>query len=116
MTVTFATLDPAIRTEATVLYAMLRNIGGGIGVSIAITILTRSSQANHARLVEFMSVFDTEKWRLVHALFGPGAEAIMASEISRQAALIAYINDFSVLLILGLAGIPLVLLMKRPTG
>jgi MFS transporter, DHA2 family, multidrug resistance protein len=40
----------------------------------------------------------------------------MASEISRQAALIAYINDFSVLLILGLAGIPLVLLMKRPTG
>jgi len=113
MTVTFATLDPAIRTEATVLYAMLRNIGGGIGVSLAITILTRSSQANHARLVEFMSVFDTEKWRQVHALFGSGAEAIVANEISRQAALIAYINDFSVLLFLGLAGIPLVLLMRR---
>jgi len=113
MTITFATLDPAIRTEATVLYAMLRNIGGGIGVSVAITILTRSSQANHARLVEFMSVFDTEKWRLVHALFGSRAEAIVASEISRQAAMIAYINDFTVLLILTLGGIPLVLLMRR---
>lgn len=113
MTMTFSTLDATVRTEATVLYAILRNIGAGVGVTIAVTILTRSSQANHARLVEFISVFDTEKWRQAHALFGSAAEAVLAQEVTRQAALIAYINDFKVLLFLALAGIPLVLIMRR---
>ncbi len=115
MTMTFSTLEPAVRTEAAVLYGMLRNIGGGIGITVAITILTRSAQTNHARLVEYMSVFDIENWRQAQEIFGPAAPAVMAGEISRQAAMIAYINDFTTLMIISLVCIPLVLFMRRHT-
>lgn len=112
MATTFGTLDEHLRVEATALYAVLRNLGGGIGISVAFTILTRSTQANHARLVENLSQFDVEKWQSVRAVLGPQAEAVVAGEVSRQAALLAFITDFHFLLLITLAGIPLVLLMR----
>lgn len=113
MTSTFATLHQSLRTEATVLYAVLRNIGASLGVSIAITILARQTQSNQALLVEHLSVLDGDKWQSLRALFGPQAESIIAGEVARQAGMMAYVNDFTILFYMSLAGIPLILLMRR---
>ena len=114
MTSTFSTLALSARVEGAVLYSMLRNIGAGIGVSIAITILTRSSQGNQARLVESLSVLDVDKWNLIRGVVGDQAEAVYAQEVSRQAAAIGYVNDFTFLLYLSLLSSPLVLVMSAP--
>jgi DHA2 family multidrug resistance protein len=113
MAATFATLEQSLRVEATALYAVLRNLGGGIGISLAFTVLARSTQANHARLVEHLSVLDVAKWQALRAVFGGHAEAVANLEVSRQAAMLAFIVDFKLLFLVTLAGIPMVFLMRR---
>jgi MFS transporter, DHA2 family, multidrug resistance protein len=116
MTSTFSTLALAIRVEGAVLYSILRNVGASAGISIAITILSRGTQQNQAMLVEHMGTLDVDKWQQVRAVAGTLAEPLMAAEITRQAAHIAYLDDFMFLFIITLAGIPLVALMRKPTA
>jgi len=112
MAATFATLDESLRVEGTALYAVLRNLGGSIGISMAFTVLARGMQSNQARLVEHLSVLDVGKWRMLHDLFGPHAEAVASQEVSRQAALMAFVADFRLLFLVMLCGIPMVFLMR----
>jgi MFS transporter, DHA2 family, multidrug resistance protein len=114
MTATFATLALSIRVEGAVLYSMLRNIGASMGVTIAVTILSRTTQATQEQLVEHVGILDTDKWQVVRGVLGEYAEPAYAVEVARQAAQIAYINDFTFLFYLTLAGIPLVVLMRQP--
>jgi len=43
MAATFSALASSLRVEATALYAVLRNLGGSIGISLAFTVLTRAT-------------------------------------------------------------------------
>jgi DHA2 family multidrug resistance protein len=45
---------------------------------------------------------------------GIGSLALLEAEVTRQATLIAYINDFKLVFFLILATIPLILVMRRP--
>ena len=49
-TVAFQTLDPRLRTEATSLFNLVRNLGSSIGISIMAAMLTANMQINHAEL------------------------------------------------------------------
>ena len=49
-TVTFATLPPEWRTEATGLFSLMRNLGSSIGISIVVSLLASNTQANHAEI------------------------------------------------------------------
>jgi MFS transporter, DHA2 family, multidrug resistance protein len=113
MTSAFATLKNELRTEATVLYALLRNIGASIGVSTSITILARSTQSNHAQLVEDLSLFEVEKWQMASSVFSGGTVEMLALEVQRQASMMAYLNDFTILYYVSLMGMPVILLMRR---
>lgn len=113
MTTAFATLPPSLRTEATVFFAVVRNLGSSIGVSIAITILARSSQTNRAILSEHLVGNDVRLWQLMDNLFGDRAAAILSAELDRQAAMIAYLNDFTLLLVLSVLSLPLTLLLQN---
>lgn len=46
--ITFATLDPNYRLEATSLFTLVRNIGSSIGISIVATFITRVNILNTA--------------------------------------------------------------------
>src|SRR5258708_11754861 len=46
-TVTFATLAPEQRPDATGLYNLSRNVGSSLGISAASDLLTRNDQGNH---------------------------------------------------------------------
>lgn len=115
--ITFATLAPQHRTEAAGLYALMRNLGGSIGISTVITLLTRGVQTRHAALAEHISPYNpllhtgiARSWNLQS---GP-ALAQLNGEVTRQAAMLAYLDDFQAMLLVTLLAMPLVLLVKRP--
>jgi DHA2 family multidrug resistance protein len=110
-TMTFSTLPQALRNEGTALFTLSRNIGSSVGVSIVTSVLARNTQANHAAFAQYASPFN-EATRLPGypaewALQSPGSIAALEHEISRQAQLLAYVQDFRLMMWLCLFSVPL---------
>jgi DHA2 family multidrug resistance protein len=110
--VAYATLPQALRAEAGALLTLVRNIGSGIGVSATVALLARSMQTNQSYMVENLSIFDTARWGPLVQAAGDNAGIAAMSEISRQAAAIAYANDFRMMGLVMFAAIPLALLIR----
>jgi DHA2 family multidrug resistance protein len=112
--VAYATLPASSRTEAAGMFSLVRNIGSSIGISAVMTMLARGSQASHAELAARVPAFGAEQG-LVPQAWDPatlaGAAALNA-EVSRQAAVIAYVNDFKLLMLLTFAALPLVWFLR----
>ena len=106
--ITFATLPVELRTDGSALFHLLRNLGSSIGIALAVTYLTCSTQHNRAELAEFAPRGSTRSLR-APGLFGDwdlSSQAGLAAielEINRQASMIAYVNDFHVMTLLALA-------------
>jgi DHA2 family multidrug resistance protein len=116
--VTFATLPSEFRTEAAGIYSLLRNVGSSAGISIMQTLLIQNTQINHATIAEHVTRYNPlfhfpqiEKFWDIHTTTGLAA---LNQEITRQAAMIAYINDFKLMMIVTLAAIPMLLLVRKP--
>ncbi|MBB5208729.1 DHA2 family efflux MFS transporter permease subunit [Chiayiivirga flava] len=113
-TVAYSTLPAQARTEAASLFSLMRNIGSSIGISLVITLLARNTQINHAEIGARVPGWGAEA-ALLPSAWDPataaGASALNA-EVTRQAAVIGYVNDFHVMLVLTLAVIPLVLFLR----
>jgi DHA2 family multidrug resistance protein len=113
---TFATLAQRYRTEGTSIFNLMRNIGSSIGVSIVIYLLATNMQANHAVLAEYATPFNhafalpniAQFWNL-NDTYGLAA---LDAEINRQAAVIAYLDDFTFMKWITLATIPLILVLR----
>jgi MFS transporter, DHA2 family, multidrug resistance protein len=111
----FATLAPRLRNQGTPIFSLLRNIGGSVGISIVQALLTRGSAQAHAQLA---ATVGPGNQGLVHlpALIDPGTTtglAVLNAEVTRQAALIAYVNDFWIMMLITVLAIPLLLLIRR---
>jgi DHA2 family multidrug resistance protein len=68
----------------------------------------------HARLGEGLSVFNPEVQARMVGGASPTMLARMNAMVTRQAEMIAYNNDFKMMLVLTLATIPLVLFLRKP--
>jgi MFS transporter, DHA2 family, multidrug resistance protein len=117
-TMTFATLPPRHRANGTALFSLLRNLGASVGVSVLIFLLGRNTQVMHAALAENVTPFN-DLFRLpsVAAFWNLGTEAgrlALDAELTRQAAAIAYVNDFKLMMAVVLCAIPLIFLLRRP--
>jgi DHA2 family multidrug resistance protein len=117
-TVTFATLEPRYRTQATSLFSLMRNIGSSIGISIVIFLLTRNTAVMHANLASHVTPFNiglhvpgvSPLWDMT-TLVG---KAALNGEVTRQASVIAYANDYLLMMYVALASLPLALLLSKP--
>jgi DHA2 family multidrug resistance protein len=111
----FATLSPALRTEGASLFALLRNIGAAIGVSVTSAILTRNTQALHELIGAAATPFN-RALAAVGALdpSTQGGLALLDRIVSRQASIIAYANDYVLLICTTLPALLLLLLMRPP--
>lgn len=116
--VAYATLPAAQRTEAASLFSLVRNIGSSIGISVVMTMLARGSQVSHAEIAGRIPAFGAEQ-SLLPAAWDPttlaGAAALNV-EVSRQAAVIAYVNDFWLLMVLTVLALPLVYFLRVVPG
>jgi DHA2 family multidrug resistance protein len=118
-TIAFSTLAPRLRTEGTALFSLVRNIGMSIGVSVVITKLSSNVQANHAGLAQFIEPFSFAlRQAAASGAVDPGTPlglSLLDAEVTRQAATLAYLQDFRMMTWVTLAALPLVLLLRgRP--
>jgi MFS transporter, DHA2 family, multidrug resistance protein len=100
------------------MFSLMRNIGSSIGISVMITLLTQNTQIIHASLAEHLTPFR-------HAMQQPwlpsawdwhtaAGAAALNEEVTAQAATIGYLNDFTAMMWIVIAVIPLLLLMEGP--
>lgn len=115
-TVAFATLPPHHRTDATSLFSLVRNIGSSIGISIVTVALTHNMQVNHNDLSAAISPFNPALGAVSPAAQAgnPLALSIMDQLVTAQSLMIAYIDDFKLMMMVTLAAIPLALLLRKP--
>jgi DHA2 family multidrug resistance protein len=114
-TVTFATLAPALRNDGTPIYSLLRNIGGSVGISIVQALLTQGTARAHAELAGDIASGNLALGTLP-ALMRPDSAAGLAlinAEVTRQGAMMAYLNDFWFMLGLTLLSMPLLFLIRK---
>jgi DHA2 family multidrug resistance protein len=116
-TVTLATLPPEQRTEGAGLYSLSRNIGSSVGISVVNALLTRNTQVNHADIAGHVTAVNRSfEIPTVAQFWNPLTEAGRAAldaMITQQAQIIAYIDDYKLLMIATLAVIPLLIVFKQ---
>jgi DHA2 family multidrug resistance protein len=114
----FATLSPELRADGTAIYSLLRNIGSAIGIAVVQALLVRNTQLAHAGLVSNVSAanptLDNSALAAAFHLAQPTGFTLLNDEVTRQAAMIAYVDDFLFMLVLTLLVIPLLLLVRPP--
>lgn len=115
----FATLPPALRPDGSSLMALFRSLGGSIGISIIVTMLARNQQESHAGIGAHLTASSIPAVDLpsaVDRMQGLGAGVMMAieGEVSRQAMMIAFLNNFYLLTWVLLIFAPLPLLLRKP--
>jgi DHA2 family multidrug resistance protein len=110
-----------LRTEATGIYSLMRNLGSAIGISITGALLQINTQVNHATIASEVTPFNRalqtgaasrfwDPWSLHGA-------AMLDQQITRQAQIIAYVDDFKLMLVLAIVVLPLLLLTRpAPSG
>jgi DHA2 family multidrug resistance protein len=124
-TIAFVTLDPRLRTEATGLFNLVRNLGSSIGVSITAFELTANTQINHATLGAQINPFNpnlTASGFIPGILANPAGAAQLAELnglITKQSVMISYIDDFKLMFLITLCAAPLIFLLRykpQPPG
>ena len=111
----FATLASQFRSGGTSMFNLLRNIGSSIGISVVQALLTRNTQIMHSTLGEHITLYGGHLRPVApYSLSTPHGLAALNAGLTRQAQMIAYNNDFKLLLVMSLAILPLILLLKPP--
>jgi len=116
-TATFATLPPELRTEGASLFALIRVIGASIGVSVFVALLSRNTQVSYGELSEHINSYNTALSMFRDQRFwdmeSQGGIAQLYEIVSLQAQTIAFINDFKLLVLTSLVGIPFALMFRE---
>lgn len=117
-TLSFSTLAPRYRNEATSLYSLMRNIGSSIGISIVISYLAQRVQINHAAYADYIDPSRLPLQQAVESgaidLASPQGLARVNQLLNQQATTLAYLQDFRLMMWITLAAIPLLLLLRQP--
>jgi DHA2 family multidrug resistance protein len=110
-TLAFGALPAHLRTEASGFYALVRNVGGAVGISIVVSRLSSLTQSNHAHLGEFMTPF--RHLALHGPLTGRAAMQMLNMDLTHQAGMVAYVNVFRLLAVLSVVFLPLLFLISN---
>jgi DHA2 family multidrug resistance protein len=114
-TVSFLTLPNQLRTDGTSMLTLMRNVASSIGISVVIAQLTQGSRRVHAVLVEQVNPFN-------HAMQMPDVSGMinMSTDAGRamadamvnvQAQIIAFSQDYQMVMVFILCTIPLALMI-----
>jgi MFS transporter, DHA2 family, multidrug resistance protein len=115
--VAFDTLAAKDRAEASSVFHLLRNIGSSFFISLSIAEIVRTTGANYSRMSEMITPFNpvltmpsmTGMWNFDTA----SGLAKFAAEINRQAAMIGYLNAFTMYTATSAFAVVLVLMVRR---
>ncbi len=115
--------------EGTAIFNLTRQLGGSMGIAFLATRLTAATARNRAVLTEHVSLYDpATRERLAamtHAFNGAGFDPLsaarkafgaLAGQLQLQALTLSYEGTFRLVGIIMVCSIPLVLLLRRPSG
>jgi DHA2 family multidrug resistance protein len=114
----YTTLSPQLRGEGTAMQSLARNFGSAVGISVTSFTLTRSVQATHADIAAGITPFNRvlQMGDYASHMLDPvtrrGA-AMLNGMIDQQAEIIAYNNDFRMMILSIVPPMLLLLLMRR---
>jgi len=118
--VTLSTLPATARAEGAGLYSLSRNIGSSVGISVVNSLLTRNTQVNHADIAQHVTavnrMFEAPMIRQFWNPLTAAGRAALDAVVTQQAQIIAYIDDYKLLMIATLAVLPLLIVFKKPSG
>jgi MFS transporter, DHA2 family, multidrug resistance protein len=114
--IAFATLDPALRTEGTALLSLTRNVGSAIGISVTEALVIRNGQTEHSTLSGFITPLNRAFDHMSTALSPYTAHGLQTLNgmVNHQASIIAYNDDWVLMMMMALSMLALLLLMRRP--
>jgi DHA2 family multidrug resistance protein len=108
------------------IFNLARNIGGSVGIAVMITSLAQRTQFHQNSLVAHLTPFDEPFRRTIQGMLGylagyspdpvanvTAAHQLIYGQVQRQAAMMAYVDQFWLAGLIFLAVIPLVLVMKK---
>ncbi len=110
-TLAFATVPGELRTEGASLTTLVRNIGSSVGISVMQALFLINMQASYSELIQNVRP-DNPVLNSVQP--GAGMEEMLAwiPEVARQAAMVSYVSDFHLIMILTILATPLAFLMR----
>jgi DHA2 family multidrug resistance protein len=113
----FATLPARLRSEGSSVYTLIRNLGASVGISIMNALLVFNTQTMHGSLAAKIIPSDAVLRSDLPPMFDPstvGGLTALNAEVTRQASMVAYIDDFKLMLIITLVCIPMLLFLRKP--
>src|SRR5439155_19626228 len=116
--IAFSTLAPALRTDGSAMFNLMRNVGMAIGVSITTTVLASGIQRMHAQLAASANPFNRALSTNAPSMFLnprlPFGAAHLDAVIQYNAQIIAYANDFLLMFFISLPALVVLFLIRRP--
>ena len=114
-TVSFMTLPNHLRTDGTSMLTLMRNVASSIGISIVIAQLTEGGRRIYAVLSEHISPFNhalqmPDVHRLID-LNSDGGRALADAMVAIQAQIIAFSQDYQMVMVITLFAIPMALMI-----
>jgi DHA2 family multidrug resistance protein len=113
----FATLPGHLRPEGSSVYTLIRNLGASVGISIMNALIVANTQTMHASMAAKIIPSDAT----VHAALAnmpdpstPAGAMALNGEITRQATMVAFVDDFRLMFFITLACLPMLLFMRTP--
>lgn len=115
--IAFSNLQPSQRTDASSMMNLTRSLGSSFGVSMATVTLAHNMQVSHSDLaanitaetggglVDFSTV---DRFQAI----GEAGLAMIDAEVTRQAAMVAYVDDYYMMFWLTLLLAPMMLLIR----
>jgi MFS transporter, DHA2 family, multidrug resistance protein len=113
--IALSTVPVGLRTQGTAVWTLIRNLGSSIGVSVVIANLTNKTIMMHARIAESVTPFNQAMADPAAAMLDPTTDmgrALLENLITQQATIIAYANDFKLMMWMTLLAFPLVFLIR----
>ena len=98
--------DPAALglTQGTALFSLTRNIGSSIGIAILEALFVENSQIVHSRLIEHLRpdnpLAQAPYLLAPYSLSTTTGIAALDAEVTRQAQMVAYIDDFKLMMVI----------------
>jgi len=115
-TLAFSTLPAELRTEGAGIFTLVRNVGSSVGISILSAIQLQNLSISKAELGDHIQATNPA----LHS-FGrnidagnPMSLAAVTGEISRQAAMVSYIDSFKVIMVICFIAMPLLIVLRQP--
>jgi MFS transporter, DHA2 family, multidrug resistance protein len=116
-TLAFATVPPHLRPEGSSVHTLVRNLGSSVGISIMNALVVANTQTMHDSLSAKIVPSDAVVRATLPKMFDPATAAGITSlngEVTRQASMVAYVDDFRLMFIITIACMPMLLLMRKP--